>query len=160
MLSNCNIICYMYLKRSNTLNSHGETLVSVLVWILLLTTIVFWIANFLGKSAGLEADIQNQTLLNILVQNSSTLIQNTDTTKIAENEVFYLYKDVLNKKIQVFTWATNAGYAYINTRGEFITNTGTTQDIIYSRSFKIWAKASTLYELPQIIQNIYKVNKF
>ncbi len=118
-------------------HSRGETLISVLIGILLLSIVVFGIASLLSNSASLEADTQSQAIRNLLEQNATALIRQADTKGIAEKEVFYLYKNPTSKQFQVFTGSTNIAYAYINARGENITNTGSTQEALFYRSFTL-----------------------
>jgi hypothetical protein len=73
----------------------------------------------------------------ILEQNATSIIKNIDTSVIAEKEVFYLYKNPGTQTITTLTGAANISYAYVNSAGENITNTGSYQDPLYYQSFII-----------------------
>ena len=133
-------------------HSRGETLVSVLVGIAILSVVLFGIANLLSSSASLEQDVSGQLRLSLLEQNATTLIRQTNTKLVAEKEVFYLYKNPTTRTIEVFTGSTNVAYAYINARGESVTNTGSTQESLYYRNFIVDQSDTTLRSGSQVIK--------
>jgi hypothetical protein len=72
-----------------------------------------------------------------LEQNATSIIKNINTTAINEKEVFYLYKNPATQTITTFTGAANISYAYVNSAGDAITNTGSYQGSVYYQSFMI-----------------------
>ena len=97
-------------------SSRGETLISVLTGIIILSIVLFGIINILSSTADVESDTSSQLQISLLEQNATSLIKLTDTKGIAEKEVFYLYKNPNTLTIQVFTGSSNISYAYINSR--------------------------------------------
>jgi len=58
----------------------------------------------------------------ILQSNSDNVLKKLDYSGLNKEEVFYLYKNTENKKIQIMTWSTNSWSKYIDELGNNITN--------------------------------------
>jgi Tfp pilus assembly protein PilV len=132
--------------------SRGETLVSVLVGVFILSIVVFGVANLLVNNSALEDESRRNTALMILEQNATSIIKNLNTAQIAEKEVFYLYKDPTTQTITAFTGATNIGYAYVNAAGENVSNTGSYQNSLYYQSFIIDQSDTGLRSGSQVVK--------
>jgi uncharacterized membrane protein (Fun14 family) len=84
-------------------NKKAETLVSIVIGILILSFIILVLTNIIISSKDTLQIYDNSRILTILQNNASTIISKIDTSKIKENEIFYLYKDISNQKFKIFT---------------------------------------------------------
>jgi hypothetical protein len=114
-------------------DSRWETLVSIIVWVLIIAIVIWSIAKILSIQYTIEDDyLRNQTLF-LLTNNATNIVKKVDTSNIAENETFSIYKDVLNQNFIVMTWSNVEPYKYIDRRGNWVAHTGAFQGTIYTQ---------------------------
>lgn len=113
----------------------AETLVSIIIWVVIISIISFWALKILeyDKNKTWEYDKINEIF--ILETNTSNLLKKVKTSDFKEKEVFYLYKT--GSQILAYSWITNEYMKYINKEWDLITNTWTYDKNIYSRLFII-----------------------
>lgn len=133
-------------------NNLWESLVWIVIWIFILSFIILWIANLLINSNTIKETYDDKKTINILKSNTESVIKKIDTTNIAKNEVFYLYKNNINKKFEIFTWSTNASYKYIDKYWNKIDNIVWYEWDIYSRTFWLEIDDNSLWKNHQIIK--------
>lgn len=115
------------------LNRRGETLVGIIVGVMIIAIVIGSIAKILSVQYVIEDDyVRNQTL-SVLQNNVSNIVKKVDTSSIAENEIFALYKDSAAKKFVVMTGSNVETYKYVDRRGNWVSNTGSFQDAIYTQ---------------------------
>lgn len=115
------------------LNRRGETLVGIIVGVMIIAIVIGSIAKILSVQYLIEDEyVRNQTLA-VLQNNVSNVVKEVDTTSIAENEIFALYKDTATKKFVVMTGANVEIYKYVDRQGSWVSNTGSFQDTIYTQ---------------------------
>jgi hypothetical protein len=52
--------------------------------------------------------------IEVLKNNIENVIKVIDTEEVNENEIFYVFKNSITKRFEVFTGTINAHYQYIN----------------------------------------------
>ncbi|MDP2091102.1 MAG: hypothetical protein Q8K30_05920 [Candidatus Gracilibacteria bacterium] len=119
-------------------NNFGESLIGVIIGIFILSFIVLGITNLLINSKNIINTYENKKIINLIKNNSENILKKINTEDIQETEVFYLYKDIINKEFVIFTGSTNVGYKYIDEFGNKIDNLESFDGDIYSRIF--WAE--------------------
>lgn len=95
----------------------AESFVGIVVWVFILSFVVLWIVNILVFSTDTTARYNETNRIQVLKQNLTYAIKNTDTSALQENEIFYLHKnraDGVNGKYEVYTGSINDSYKYIN----------------------------------------------
>ncbi len=117
------------MKKTN----NAETLISILIWISIISAISFWAIKMLqyDREKSITYDKINEIFL--LETNANNLVKKVITKDFKEKEVFYLYKTW--SQIIAYSWVTNEYLKYINSDWELVTNTWTYVWNIYSRLF-------------------------
>ncbi len=110
-----------------------ESLVWIVIGITILSFCILWIVNIINYSTNLIDSFTKNVRLNILKDNLSHITDALDTNNIAENELFYIYKNSTGSVFQIFTWATNVGYKYIDENGNKVDDTTNFEWPLYSR---------------------------
>lgn len=133
-------------------NNFWESLIWVIIWIFILSFIVLWITNLLINSQNIIDTYENKKIINLIKNNSENVLKKINTENIQETEVFYLYKDILNKEFLIFTGSSNIWYKYIDEFGNKIDDLESFSWDIYSRIF--WAERddNSLWNNHQIIK--------
>lgn len=133
-------------------NNLWESLVWIVIWIFILSFIILWIANLLINSNNIKDTYDNKKTINILKSNTENVINNLDTTNVAENEIFYLFKNTTYKEFEIFTWSTNAWYKYIDKYWNKIDNIVWYEWDIYSRTLWLERGDNSLWKNHHIIK--------
>ncbi len=117
-------------------NKKAESLAWILIWIILLTFVIFSLYNLILYSVDTNLSFEESTHKWFLEDNALNILYKINTDSINEGSGFYIYKDNDSKTFQIFTWASNIQYKYINEYWEKV-NTGTYEWNIYEREAKI-----------------------
>jgi len=117
-------------------STRGETLVSVIIGVVILSILSAAIANILFTNLDLEDTYDRNNNLLILKSNATNILRGTDTSMLGEKETFAIYRDSVNHQFTVFTGATNvAQYKYINQNGDYVatptSHTGRLYNVYY-----------------------------
>lgn len=75
-----------------------------------------------------------------------------DTSMIDENEIFYVHKNRAASTYEIFTWATNEFYRYIDELGNTIPDITTFEWDIYSQVLWVSSEDITFLEENQVIR--------
>jgi flagellar basal body-associated protein FliL len=136
------------------ISKRGETLISLLIGVVLMAIAISGIVAIIIYNQSIDEDYKMNNTIFILQSNAENIAQKTNTSLLAEKDIFYLYKDPLSRTFQVFTGATNDRYKYINRDGEFVTNTGSSYtDTLYTRILSVEKKETTPGDVPhQVIK--------
>lgn len=118
-------------------NKKAESLIWIIIWIFILAIVILWISNLLINNKINLSEIDNELNELLLKQNSISILEKINTDLILENEKFYVYKDLSNKKIEIFTWSVNESYKFIDLYGNKINNINSYEWSIYSRTYTI-----------------------
>ena len=122
----------------------GETLVGIIVWVTIIAIVIGSIAKILSIQYVIEDDyVRNQTLT-ALQNNATNIVKKLDTSSVAENEIFAMYKDSVNRKYIVMTGSNVEIYKYIDRQGSWVSNTGSFDDTIYTQLLTIDKNDSSL----------------
>ena len=133
-------------------NITWESVVWIIVWVFILSIVILWIWQLISYSNNLTNQYNDAITLRLLQRNVSNTIKKIDTTNILENEVFYLYKDEINKEYVVFTWSTNEQYKYINSKWGNITDIINYNDDIYSQILLLQREDTALWSQNQVVK--------
>ena len=123
------------------INKNWETLLSVLAWVFIISIIITWIINVLSANYSLDYDFFIENRILTLRNNAINIVNKSDISSLNEWEVFYLYKDDVNKNFLVFTWAFNTNYKYIDNFWNNV-NKDTYEWYIYERELVLQKKDS------------------
>lgn len=133
-------------------NQKGETLVSILIGIFILSIAIFGISNLLANNLAIEDDQFRAAKIRLMELNATNIIKQIDTSGLAEKEVFYLEKNSGASTFKIHTGSLAENYAYINFYGEPITNTGSYTGGLYLRTFIVDQADTTFKNKNQIIK--------
>jgi len=111
----------------------AESLMEIIIGVFILSFVLLWIWNIMFYSKDIISNYQDIQKINILENNTLNIIKSIDTDNINENETFYIYKNNASKIFEVFTWASNEEYKYINEYWNKV-NTGSFEWNIYKRT--------------------------
>ena len=132
-------------------NKKAETLMSVIIWVFILTFVLLWITNLMIES-NIIVDKFNKTRdINILKQNSINIIKNIDTSNIPENSIFYIYRDKSNNKFEIKD-SNEPEYKYVDKFWDYISDLNTYEWNIYSRIFYLERDDNSLWDVHQVIK--------
>lgn len=131
----------------------GDTLISIIIWVVLLGIVWLGIMNLLTTNYEIEDNYNRNNTLFILKNNATNIIRKIDTSSVSEWDVFFLYKNSQWKAYQILTGTGNEAFKYINSKWETVINTWTYIDgIIYTRSFYSEKKDTGLGPQGQVIR--------
>ncbi|EKE27137.1 MAG: hypothetical protein ACD_4C00029G0002 [uncultured bacterium (gcode 4)] len=141
MCYNVRIIIFFLFFSKMKINKNWETLLSVLAWVFIISIIITWIINVLSANYSLDYDFFIENRILTLRNNAINIVNKSDISSLNEWEVFYLYKDDVNKNFLVFTWAFNTNYKYIDNFWNNV-NKDTYEWYIYERELVLQKKDS------------------
>ncbi len=118
--------------RSNSVRA--ETLASVLVGFAIIAIVSAGMVKMLAYHATIEEDHARNQTLRILQNNVTNVLRKIDTSGIAEKETFSVYKDRSARRFTVMTGAQVEPYRYVDRSGDWVSNTGTYQGTVYTRT--------------------------
>jgi hypothetical protein len=133
-------------------NTKAESFVWIVVWVFILSFVMLWIINILIFSTDLTVKYNENNRIQVLKQNVSNAVKNTDTSLLQEKEIFYVYKNISTKQYEVLTWSTNERYKYINEQWEYIPDINMYEGDIYSQVLWVDTEDITFLEENQIIR--------
>jgi hypothetical protein len=96
------------------LNKSAESIVWILIAIVILSFAMLWIVNVLNYNGDISLDYSKQVDLTILKTNADNIVEKLDLDWINSGEAFYIYKNETSKEYNLFTWATNESYKFID----------------------------------------------
>ena len=132
-------------------NKKAETLLSVIIWVFILTFVLLWITNLMIEN-NIIVDKFNKTRdINILKQNSISIIKNIDTSNIPENSIFYIYKNKINNNFEIKD-SSKPKYKYVDRFWDYISDLNTYEWNIYSRIFYLERDDNSLWDVHQVIK--------
>lgn len=112
-------------------NNKWETLISVLIWLFIVSIIIFWIISVLTQNYSVEDDFVRNNKIFFLKSNTINILNAIDTSALGEWDIFYLYKTW--SLFKIFTGAINDQYKYTDEYWNNITNTWAYTSSIYTR---------------------------
>ncbi len=133
-------------------NNLWESLVWIIIWVFILSFIILWVANLLINSKNIINIYDDKKIIGILKSNTETVIKKIDTSKIKETELFYLYKNTITNKYEIFTGSTNYIYKYIDKNWNKIDDLINFKWHIYSRELWLERDDNSTWNEYQIIK--------
>lgn len=133
-------------------SKRGETLISVIVWAVILAIAIGGVTLILIQNRTIEEDYEKNNAIAILQSNTENIVRKADTGNLAEKDAFFLYKDPITKTFQVFTGTANDGYKYINKNGDQVVDTGSYAGTVYTRILSIEKEDASFGEKRQVIK--------
>jgi len=97
-----------------------ESLAWIVVWIVILWFTLLWIINILDFNKDLSSKYTNNIWKYVLDWNANNISKKIDISGVLDDENYYIYKNDTTKTFEVFTWASNENYKYINSYWEKI----------------------------------------
>jgi len=95
-------------------HKNAESLLWIIIWVFILSIALVWIINIINFNKDILLRYNEDINKYLLSSNAQYILKKIDTSKIAFDQHFYVYKDKDNKDFQVFTWTINEEYSYIN----------------------------------------------
>ncbi len=134
-----------------------ESLIWIVIGIAILSFTILWIINIISYSINLIDTFEENTRISILRDNLSHIVNQLDTSNLAENEKFYIYKDSTNYEFKIFTWSTNEQYKYIDENGNKVNDIISFSWTSYSRELWLTREYKSIIGLEEpIIHNSIK----
>ena len=131
----------------------GETLVSVVLGVAILSFLVAGIASVLYTSYDSEDNYDRTNALLLLQSNATSILRNVDTSAVREKETFVIYRDTSAQRFVIFTGATDVEkYRYVDKNGNYVSNTGSHIGPLYSLYFFVDKNESSFGKKNQIIK--------
>lgn len=115
-------------------NFSWETLVSIVIWVIILSFIMFWIMNLYIVN---QNEIWNQKdKINIynIKENTKNIVDKINLQNIQTAEEFYINKNETTKNFEVSTWSSNSGNMYVDKNGNKIDKNSLSD--VYERKLK------------------------
>jgi len=134
------------------LNNKWETLVSLIIWIFIISLVITWIVSIIGSNYSLEDSFIKNNKVFFLKNNTVNIIKSIDTKSITEWEKIYIYKDKLNKKFEILTWTENDKYSLVDEYWNNILDTQNYDGNLYSRIVYIQNADTSVWTQNQIIK--------
>lgn len=116
-------------------NKKAESLLWIIIWIFILAIVILWISNILITNKMSMWEVETDLNETLLKQNSINIWNLVDTSKLVNNETFYIKKWTWS--FEVLTWSLNEKYKYININWEYISDITNYELNIYTREYKI-----------------------
>lgn len=129
-----------------------ETLVSLMVWIFIISLVISGIVSIIGSNYSLEDGFIKNNKVFFLKNNTVNIIKSLDTKWITEWEKIYIYKDDTNKKFTIFTGAVNEKYGLVDEYWNNILDTTKYDWNQYLRSVYIQNADTSVWTQNQIIK--------
>lgn len=148
------------MKKNIFINPRWDTLISLIIWVFIISLIVFWIINLLGFNYAIEGDFVYSNKIFFLKNNTYNILKKLNLSTISEGETFYIYKNKENSTFDIMTWALSENYKYINEFWDYISNTWSYEQDLFSRVIVLQKSDKTIWEENQITNVIVnKINK-
>ena len=113
----------------------AESLAAVIVSVFILSIALLWIMNIVSFSKDTAIDYETEMFKHIIKSNSDTLVKQVSYDGLENDEIFYIYKDTVNKEFKVMTWSTSSWSKYIDVLWNRIDNLDDGLWKIYKREF-------------------------
>lgn len=132
-------------------NVQAESLVGVIIGVFILSITLLWLGNLISYSNTSINLYSEVDITYLLKSNISNIIQQTDTSAVWENEIFYIYKDKVADEFVIFTGAINSEYKYINSLGDKV-DASTYEWNVYSRLLWVEREDTSILDKNQIFK--------
>ncbi|MFZ4461161.1 MAG: hypothetical protein ACOYN2_01065 [Patescibacteria group bacterium] len=83
---------------------------------MIIALIIGSIARIISVHYATEDAYTRDETLSFLQANASNIVRKLNTKPLSENDLFYVYKDTVNKKFIIMTGSTSEAYKYIDSR--------------------------------------------
>lgn len=134
-------------------NKKWETLVSIIVWLVIIGIIISSIITIINSSYSVQWEYISNSKVALLKNSTENIVKGLDLSKIEVWEEFYLYKDTENKKYLIFTGATNTKYKFVNENWEYIPSAWVaTARYIYSRTILVQKDDNFLWKSNKLVK--------
>lgn len=137
-------------------STKAESFVWIIVWVFILAFVMLWIVNILIFSTDVTAKYNETNRIQVLKQNLTNVVKDIDTSSLQENEIFYVHKNraaaPVDNKFEIYTWALNENYQYIDELGENIADINTFEWDIYSQILWVANEDITFLDQNQVIK--------
>ncbi len=135
-------------------NKKAETLISILIWIVIIIIIAFGTIKMMDYDKRKSLDYDKINEIFILETNANNIIKKVITRNFKEKEVFYLYKT--GSQILSYSWSSYDYLKYINANWDLVTNTWSYKWNIYTRLFIVDKDTATTQLIKWWIKELIK----
>lgn len=130
----------------------GESFAGIVVWVFILSFVILGIVNILIFSTNITEKYDEANRVELLKTNLTKIIQNTDTSNLKENEIFYVHKNRATGEYELYTGSTYENYKYIDENGESISNILAYSGDIYSQILWVSKEDTSFWDQNQVIK--------
>ncbi len=132
-------------------NKQAESFIWIMIGVFLISIVILGISNLLNYSWQIINDYEDNTKITILKNNINNIVKNIDTSHVAEDEIFFIYKDNTIDQYVALTWSWFSWYAYINEFWEDV-DPDTFEWPVYSRQLWVEREDTSIWEQNQVIR--------
>lgn len=137
----------------------AESLIGIIIWIFILSFVLIGIGNVIFHSKDMIIHYDNMYKIDVLKYNMDTILRSLNTSDIAQNEIFYIYKNIATKRFEILTGSVNEEYKYIDENGNKV-DRNNFEDDIYERTLQKQIDDSSLGFRNQVITvHIHKLER-
>lgn len=111
-------------------NKKWETIVSIIVLVIIISISFLWLYKIIQSDNKFSSEFKRKNYLELLKNNTNSIVEKLDLSKLQNKEPFFIYKNV--DKIQIMTWIINSKYQYIDYLWNF-TNNLTDKNNLFTR---------------------------
>lgn len=133
-------------------NTFWESLIWIVIWVFILSFILLWVTNLLINSKEVLQTYDDKKIISILKNNTENVIKKIDTSTIKETEIFYLNRNNNVKEYEVYTWALNVKYKYIDQYWNNVEDLENFEWNIYARTLWLERDDNSIWNNHQIIK--------
>jgi hypothetical protein len=133
-------------------NTKAETIIGILIWVFIISITVLWIGSLINYSRWVILTYDRSTKISQLKENLINIIWWVNIDSVKENEIFYIYKNKITKEYQVFTWAINDEYKYIDAHGNNVEDVTAFERDIYARILWIEREDTSLENSNKLVR--------
>jgi len=133
----------------------AESLVWIVIWVFILSFVLLWIWKLIWNSRETINLFDEQMNIDILSKNTSTIINQLDLSVVDEWDVFYIFKDNVDKDFKIFIWEHNREYKYIDNNWNKVDDPLNYKWIVYTRIIQT-KKININWELKTAVKVLIK----
>lgn len=96
------------------INKKWETLISLIIWVFIISLIIHWIVEIISSNYIIEDNFIKNNKIFFLKNNTTNIINSLNIKWTSDWEIYYLYKDEINKTFTTYTGVLNEKYKYVD----------------------------------------------
>jgi len=137
-------------------NNFWESIVWIIIWVFILSFIILWVTNLIINSKTSINEYKNIKIINTLKISTNNILKKIDLSTVTEDDIIYIYKNNTSHTFEIFTWAINQQYKYIDEYWNKIDNISSYLWNVYERYSWIDRQDTLVGELNKVIKTDIK----